>query len=664
MTRGRRKLFLLSSIALISCVGLCSFPHWAFCADDSTVMDAQMQEESKGEYGQDTFSGESEASSGLEEGSKLLAERENDKVSGGSEKSKAVSPDASVTDIPLDGDTNHTSGIEANSVQGSADEVPDSVEDTATKTVPSTTGKPPADSGSVGSGTGTSTEPAHADGWAKSGGATYYYEGGERVTGEKRVGGSWYYFDPARGGAMAADEFVLLADPDVNVGAPVNPGHKWVYYGPDGKMRYGEQNVGGSWYYLAPGSGAVSYGFVLLQDKGVQGGRKWVYYGDVMGDGKMRYGEQLIGRSWYYLAPGSGAVSYGFVLLPGGALDGGRKWVYYGPYMGDGKMRKGEQYIDGGWYYLIPATGEVDYEWSYIPDKGKWVYYGPEMGDGRMRYGWQTIRGIRCHFNVYTGQVDNTGGVSLSSLTSSNLQRMVEVNYGFATNRGTASMSDLWKYIDPTNVKSGSAAYYQFADIRGYTSSSYRGLSAAQINAYIDSSPKGRSGTLHNQGAAIVAAAKRYNLNEVYLVSHMILESAWGTSSLARGDYWEAHTLNGIHYDSGVFYNYIGWGAFDNDPYKSGMNYAQMNGWTSPSAAIWGAAKLLHENYIYRSTYGNQYTLYDMRWNPDYTLAHNVRSPHQYCTSVTWPTSIATLMSNCYKKAGAIPTLSYRVPRY
>lgn len=495
-------------------------------------------------------------------------------------------------------------------------------------------------------------EASRPDGFEEVGGEVYYYEGGERVTGELPTGADpelglpagWRYFDPARGGAMVRSDFVLLDDADVNLDArdAALRGKKWVYYGEDG---------------------AMCYGFVYIAKPGT-GPAKWVYYGETMGDGKMRYGEQNVGGSWYYLAPGSGAVSYGFVLLPRGALDGGRKWVYYGPYMGDGKMRKGEQYIDGGWYYLIPATGEVDYEWSYIPDKGKWVYYGPEMGDGRMRYGWQTIRGIRCHFNVYTGQVDNTGGVSFSSLTSSNLQRMVEVNYGFATNRGTASMSDLWKYIDPTNVKSGSAAYYQFADIRGYISSSYRGLSAAQINAYIDSSPKGRSGTLHNQGAAIVAAARRYNLNEVYLVSHMILESAWGTSSLARGDYWEAHTLNGIHYDSGVFYNYIGWGAFDNDPYKSGMNYAQMNGWTSPSAAIWGAAKLLHDNYIYRSTYGNQYTLYDMRWNPDYTLAHNVRSPHQYCTSVTWPTSIATLMSNCYKKAGVIPTLSYRVPRY
>ena len=252
---------------------------------------------------------------------------------------------------------------------------------------------------------GSSRAAAHADGWAKSGGATYYYEGGERVTGEKRVGDSWYYFDPARGGAMAADEFVLLDDADVNLDArdAALRGKKWVYYGEDGAMCYGERNVGGSWYYLAPDSGAVSYGFVYIAKPGT-GPAKWVYYGETMGDGKMRYGEQNVGGSWYYLAPGSGAVSYGFVLLPDGALDGGRKWVYYGPYMGDGKMRKGEQYIDGGWYYLIPATGEVDYEWSYIPGKGKWVYYGPYMGDGRMRYGQQKIDGKWYYLDTATGR--------------------------------------------------------------------------------------------------------------------------------------------------------------------------------------------------------------------------------------------------------------------
>lgn len=169
---------------------------------------------------------------------------------------------------------------------------------------------------------------------------------------------------------------------------------------------------------------------------------------------------------------------------------------------------------------------------------------------------------------------------------------------------------------------------------------------------------------MHGQGAAIVAAAKKYDLNEAYLVSHMILESGWGTSMLASGNYWQEHTFNGVSYPAGVYYNFIGWGAFDNDVYNSGMNYAQINGWNSVLSAIDGAAKVLHDFYIYQEQYGPQYTLYDMRWNPDYTLQHNIRSPHQYCTSITWPTSIASLMGSCYSITNSVPSLSYRVPNY
>ena len=246
-------------------------------------------------------------------------------------------------------------------------------------------------------------EPGLApEGWVEEGGERYYYEGGGRLSGELLDGGSWYYLDPERGGAMASSEFVLLEDPGVQGGL------KWVYYGPDGRMLYGERLIDGGWYYLAPGSGAVSYGFVLLEDPGVQGGLKWVWYGESMGDGRMRYGEHLIDGGWYYLAPGSGAVSYGFVLLDDPSAEGGRKWVWYGPHMGDGRMRYGEQFVDGGWYYLTPGNGAVDYEWALIPDGlggSKWVYYGPYMGDGRMRYGKQLIDGEKYRFNMTTGEV-------------------------------------------------------------------------------------------------------------------------------------------------------------------------------------------------------------------------------------------------------------------
>jgi beta-N-acetylglucosaminidase len=409
----------------------------------------------------------------------------------------------------------------------------------------------------------------------------------------------------------------------------------------------------GAWYW-ADADGSIAAGkdvFIPKDESDRSKGGKWVRF---EADRTMVKGEDFRYGGWYLFDRVTGEMAKGF------AVPDGKKWCYYDPVTG--KMQYGERAIDGGWYYLTPGTGAVDYEWALIPKAGggvKWVYYGPEGGSGRMRYGVQVIRGVRCYFNLHTGEVESTGGVSLNALTSTNMQRMVEVNFGYATNGGSASQADIWKYIDPSRFTPASSAYLQFADLRGNM-----GLTPSQINDFIDSSSAGRRGTLHNQGAAIAAAAKQYNLNEAYLIAHMILESGWGTSKLASGKQWDAHEFNGQKYPAGQYYNYIGWGAFDNNPYVGGMNYAQINGWSSPHNAIFGAAKVLSKNYIHNSAYGPQYTLYGMRWNHDYTLAHNVRSPHQYCTSITWPTSIAQLMKQCISSSGIDWNPYFLVPSY
>ena len=250
-----------------------------------------------------------------------------------------------------------------------------------------------------------SVPAAQREGLVEEGGALYFYEGGRRVSGERQIDGSWYYFDPEDGGAAVRSGFAEI--PDANLPAEWE-GSKECYYDEDGRMVKGELCLDGDWYFLDPGSGAKSYGFALLDDLGVQGGMKWCYYGPFKGDGRMVKGEACVDGKWYYLDPGSGGVTYGFALLDDPGVEGGRKWVYYGPFMADGTMRYGEQCIDGGWYYLTPGSGAVDYEWALIPDGAggsKWVYYGPYMGDGRMRYGKQTIDGEKHRFNMITGEV-------------------------------------------------------------------------------------------------------------------------------------------------------------------------------------------------------------------------------------------------------------------
>ena len=191
--------------------------------------------------------------------------------------------------------------------------------------------------------------------------------------------------------------------------------------------------------------------------------------------------------------------------------------------------------------------------------------------------------------------------------------------------------------LDP-NAFVGTSGYYQFCDNRGYT-----GLTGAQLDAYIGSSSLGRSGVLYGHGSTIVAACRYYNLNEAYLLSHMILESAWGTSYYAR----QANP------------NLIGWGAYDTNPDEC-MAYAAQEGWTSVDGSIWGAAKVLCNNYIY----DGQPTLYEMRWQAFKSAQLGTRYWYQYCTSTTWPTSIANIMGSLYQSANKSPDVYYLVPVY
>ena len=219
-----------------------------------------------------------------------------------------------------------------------------------------------------------------SDGWQVVDGLTYYFVDGSPATGERYVDGGWYYLDPARGGARASSEFVLLDAPGLNEGAPVNAGRKWVYYGADGRMLYGEQYLDGGWYYLDPVTGAVTYGFVYLADAAAPGGAKWVWYGPAMGDGRMRYGEQYIDGGWYYLDPALGAVTYGWLYLADANMPSGFKWVWYGPYMGDGRMRHGIADVGDGWCYFNPLGGQVSYGMTWVPEWGVWRYFDKQSG--------------------------------------------------------------------------------------------------------------------------------------------------------------------------------------------------------------------------------------------------------------------------------------------
>ena len=115
----------------------------------------------------------------------------------------------------------------------------------------------------------------------KEDGETYCYLDGQKVFGEQRVDGYWYYFDEAKNGVMVTGLYDVPVDEKTT---------KRVFYSMEGRMQYGEQRINGYWYYFNTRTGEMQTGFVDLPEK-------TVYYSE---KGQMQYGEQKIGDEFYY----------------------------------------------------------------------------------------------------------------------------------------------------------------------------------------------------------------------------------------------------------------------------------------------------------------------------------------------------------------------------
>jgi mannosyl-glycoprotein endo-beta-N-acetylglucosaminidase len=70
-------------------------------------------------------------------------------------------------------------------------------------------------------------------------------------------------------------------------------------------------------------------------------------------------------------------------------------------------------------------------------------------------------------------------------------------------------------------------------------------------------------GVLEGHAQDFIDAANKYHINEIYLISHALLESDKGTSPLATGD-------DGLKYFNKKVYNLYGIHAFDSCPDQCG----------------------------------------------------------------------------------------------
>ncbi|NBG88883.1 N-acetylglucosaminidase [Isachenkonia alkalipeptolytica] len=144
-------------------------------------------------------------------------------------------------------------------------------------------------------------------------------------------------------------------------------------------------------------------------------------------------------------------------------------------------------------------------------------------------------------------------------------------------------------------------------------------------------------GVLEGMERAFLEAGEKYNVNEVYLLSHAFLETGNGTSRLATGLYVDTEGNYLSNPDSVPsserikVYNMFGIGAFDSSALRSGAERAFREGWFTPEDSIIGGADWISRNYINNPT-RKQDTLYKMRWNP----ANITTGSPQYATDIGW----------------------------
>lgn len=203
----------------------------------------------------------------------------------------------------------------------------------------------------------------------------------------------------------------------------------------------------------------------------------------------------------------------------------------------------------------------------------------------------------------------------------------------------SATNAQVEYYLNPENFKPNTKEYYQFLLL-----SAPAGTNVSEVNANI---LKGK-GVLEGKASAYINAANKYDINEIYLISHSLLETGNGTSKLATG----------IKYNGKTVYNVYGIGAYDSDPDGLGAKYAYEQGWFTVEDAIIGGAKFVAQNYIDRG----QDTLYKMRWNPDGMVKYGF-AYHQYATDIGWAVKQTTRMSQMYSQISQY-SLVYDIPVY
>src|SRR5699024_9386001 len=175
-------------------------------------------------------------------------------------------------------------------------------------------------------------------------------------------------------------------------------------------------------------------------------------------------------------------------------------------------------------------------------------------------------------------------------------------------------------------------------------------------------------GILAGKGKTFLEASITHGVNDIYLLSHALLETGYGTSQLAVGvdvgmnKSGNLELVNNSNKEKltniKTTYNMFGIGAVDNNAIKGGAFKAYNEGWFTPEKAIIGGAKFIGSSYV---SVG-QNTLYKMRWNPK-AMDDSGHFSHQYATDIGWASKQVRNIYNLYQEVN-ISTIYLEVPQY
>lgn len=118
------------------------------------------------------------------------------------------------------------------------------------------------------------------------------------------------------------------------------------------------------------------------------------YTDSVPYDGKAEEGWVKNQKGWWYrFSDGTWAVGWKKLKCANDKKNG--LWFYFGA---DGYMATGWQKVNGKWYYLDPAYGDMKTGWIFV--NGVWYYL---EDSGAMHTGWMDWKGKRCYLDPTNG---------------------------------------------------------------------------------------------------------------------------------------------------------------------------------------------------------------------------------------------------------------------